>query len=313
MREPPKRLSANLTRLRRGLGRYRTLLAVAALIVLSLIYIFIFHKSLNELISVALPNAVAALFVFLAVYALYQFIGVAPTDEIATLLDSHRDQFTAHVANELEELDGEIRRLKIPRPRGIIDFFPHWNEMTGEDWQDVLDRAEHIDVVMNWCDSWFEANARLFRRLLSNGARVDLFLPDPGLSGNKLESSDRDRVDRLAITYDMPRQTVRFKIADSVVRLVDLGASPNQITVRLLDGLTYPAVRVDENRLLISHYDQFRVGHPRAYALLLDLEESAELSAYWSEQFGLFYEVEPTPVEKLVRLRQSLGANKASS
>lgn len=307
MGEPQRRLSAGLASLRRGLGRYRILLAILVLLLLSLSYVLAFDKSVPELLETALPNAVAALFVFLAVYALYQFIGIAPNDEVARLLDGHQERLTDHLNDELHGIRREVRRLSIPRPRGILNFFPHWSEMSGQDWESVLSDATHVDIVMNWCDSWLEANARLFRELLEEDTTVSLYLPHPGFDNN---NADRERINRLATTYDIPRHVVRFRIAESAAKLVDLGADPDQLTVRLVDGLTFAAVRVNEYRLLVSHYDQFRVGHPKAYALLVDLHESRELFGYWTEQFDYFNDIAPTPVEKLIELRKTLNSSR---
>lgn len=307
MGEPQRSLSANLASIRRGLGRYRILLATFVLLLLSLLYIYVLDKSVAELIEAALPNAVAALFVFLAVYALYQFIGVAPNDEVAHLLDQHQERIATHLDNELRDVRREVGQLSVPRSRGMLAFFPHWNEMTEQDWERVLSGATHVDVVMNWCDSWLEANSRLFRSLLKEGTTVSLYLPDPGF-GNT--AADRDRLNRLATAYDFSRHVVRFRIAKSAAKLVELGAHPDQVAVRLVDGLTFAAVRVNEHRLLISHYDQFRVGHPRAYALLFDLHESDELFGYWREQFNYFNNIEPTPVGKLIELRRTLNSGR---
>ncbi|MGB3444095.1 MAG: hypothetical protein WBA97_35610 [Actinophytocola sp.] len=307
MDEPQRRLSAGLASLRRGLGRYRILLAVLVLLLLSLLYVLVFDKSVPQLIEAALPNAVAALFVFLALYALYQFIGIAPTDEVARLLDRHQEQLADHLKVELQGIQREVSQLSIPRPRGILDFFPHWSEMTGQDWERILSDATHVDIVMNWCDSWLEANARLFRELLEEDTTVSLYLPHPGFDNN---NAHRDRIHRLATTYDVPRHVVRFRIAESAAKFVDLGADPDRLTVRLVDGLTFAAVRVNEYRLLVSHYDQFRVGHPKAYALLVDLHESSELFGYWTEQFDYFNNIAPTPVERLIELRKTLNTSK---
>lgn len=307
MDEPQGSLSASLTSLRRGLGRYRILLATATLILLSLSYILVFHKSVAELVEAALPNAIAALFVFLTVYALYRFIGVAPTDEVANLLDAHEEHIAARLKGELEDIRRDVGQLSIPRPRGILDFFPHWSEMTGQDWERVLFDATHIDIVMNWCDSWVEANARLFRTLLAEETTVSLYLPDPGFENT---SADRERINRLAATYDFPAHVIRFRIAESATKFVDLGANPDQLTVRLVEGLTFAAVRVNEHRLLVSHYDQFRVGPPKAYALLLDLHESPELFGYWTDQFNHFNDIAPTHVNRLLELRTTLNSGR---
>jgi hypothetical protein len=74
-----------------------------------------------------------------------------------------------------------------------------------------------------------------------------------------------------------------------------------------MEGLTYSAIRINKSRLLISHYDQFRVGQPRAHALLLDLAERPELAEYWAHQFERFEAVEPTPVDLMMQLRRSFG------
>jgi hypothetical protein len=260
-------------------------------------------------VETALPNAVAALFVFLAIYALYQFIGISPSDEIAQLLDSQREQLGSRSQEDLQGIAVEMRRLDLSRPRGILNLYPHWNEISGQDWEVILEGAWQVDIVMNWCDSLLEANARIFRRLISEGLSVSLYLPDPGSFGGRegLSEQDRDRLNQLAATYSMPRGAVRLRIAESASKLVDLGAREEQVTVRLLKGLTYSAVRINRSRLLISHYDQFRVGHPRAHALLLDLDESAELSNYWSEQFQRFESIRPTSLAKMMRLRRSFG------
>ncbi len=310
MGEPQRSLSASLASLRRGLGRYRILLAILVLLLLSLVYVLVFDKTIPELVEAALPNAVAALFVFLAVYALYQFIGIAPNDEVANLLDEHQDRVDAHLDDQLRDLRREVGQLSIPRPRGILDFFPNWSEMTGQDWERILSDATHIDIVMNWCDSWLEANARLFRGLLAEGTTVSLYLPNPGFGNN---TTDRDRINRLAKTYNLPRHIVRFRIAESAAKLVELGAPPDHLTVHLVDGLTFAAVRVNEYQLLISHYDQFRVGHPKAYALLVDLHESKELFDYWTEQFDHFNNIPPTPVDKLITLRKALNSRRAGA
>ncbi len=257
----------------------------------------------------AIPNAVAALFVFLAVYVLYQFIGVTPSDEIAQLLDKQVDQLSRRSRRDLAEITAEMQRLQIPRPRGILNFYPHWNEISGQDWESILNGARQLDIVMNWCDSLLDANARTFRQLLAGEVRVTLYLPHPGSlgTGDDRRSEDCAWLTQLAHTYEVRRSAVRLHIADSVSQLLQLGARTEQITIRLMEGLTYSAVRVNESRLLISHYDQFRVGQPRAHALLLDLDESVELRSYWDYQFSLFEAVPPTPVEVMMQLRRSLA------
>lgn len=306
---PAKSLSASIGRLRRALGRYRILLAASTLVALSLAYSLIFHNHILQLVETAIPNAVAALFVFLAIYVLYQFIGISPSDEIAQLLDNQRDQLGNRSRKDLQRIAAEMRRLQLARPRGILNLYPHWNEISGGDWEVILAGARQVDIVMNWCDSLLEANTGIFRRLISEGLSVSLYLPDPGSFGGRegLTPQDRDRLNQLAATYSMPRGAVRLRIAESVSKLVELGAPEEKITVRLMKGLTYSAIRINKSRLLISHYDQFRVGHPRAHALLLDLDESTELRNYWSEQFQRFESIRPTPLAKMMRLRRSLG------
>jgi hypothetical protein len=303
-------LSANINRLRKGLGRYRLLLTVIVLVALSLAYSSVFHHRLSQLVETSLPNAIAALFVFLALYILYAFIGISPSDEIAQLLDNQRDKLKSESQHDLRRIAGEIQRLQLARPRGIRDLYPHWDEMSGQDWEVILDEARHVDIVMNWCDSLLEGNARAFRRLISSGMTIALYLPDPGGFGDseRLAPQDRTRLNQLGAEYALPRGTVRLHIAESAVKLVELGAREDQITIRLLKRLTYSAVRIDRSRLLISHYDQFRMGHPRAHALLLDLDESAELQSYWADQFYRYESIQPTPLEKMLRLRRSFGA-----
>lgn len=302
-------MSASISRLRRALGRYRLLLAVLTLVALSLIYKLVFGHGIRELVETAIPNAIAALFVFLAVYALYQFIGVTPSDEIAQLLDKQGDQLGKRARKDLEAVAAELRRLQIPRPRGILGFYPQWSEISGQEWESILSGARQLDIVMNWCDSLLESNSRTFRRLLADGLAVTLYLPHPGNFGTGDDSSSEDRawLNQLADTYKMPRKAVRLRIAESVSQLLDLGARSEQVTVLLLRGLTYSAVRIDKSRLLVSHYDQFRVGHPRAHALLLDLGESPELRSYWADQFYRFESIAPTPVDMMMQLRRSLG------
>jgi hypothetical protein len=306
---PEKKLSAGIKRLRKGLGRYRVLLAAVTLVAISLVYSLIFHHRFGGLVDSALPNAVASLAVFLTLYALYQFVGVSPLDEIAQILDRHRGQLGKVLEGESRRLTQEVQRLVIPRPRGIIKFYAHWSEMNGQDWDDILKDASEIDIVMNWCDSLIDANARLFRQLIAGGMTIALYLPHPGSfgGGERLSEKDRERLNRLANTYSMPRGTARLRIAESASKLVELGAKKNQITIRLLKGLTYSAVRVNKSRLLISHYDQFRIGHPRAHALLLDLDESPELHSYWTEQFERFEAIRPTSLNKMLHLRRSFG------
>lgn len=258
----------------------------------------------------AIPNAVAALFVFLALYALYQFIGVAPSDELAQLLDKQSEQLGDRSWGEITEIAAELRRLQIPRPRGVLAFYPQWSLISSQDWESILNGARHLDIIMNWCGSLLEANARTFGRLLADGLSVALYLPHPGNFGSRDDASSENRawLNQLADTYQMPRKAVRLRIAESVSQLLELDARTDQITIRLLQGLTYSAVRIDRSRLLISHYDQFRVGAPRAHALLLDLDESPELRSYWAEQFYRFESITPTPVDLMLQLRRSLGS-----
>lgn len=306
---PGKKFAAGVKRLRKALGRYRVLLAAVTLVAISLVYSTVFHHRFSGLVSSALPNAVASLAVFLALYALYQFVGVSPLDEIAQILDRHRNELGKQLAGESRRLAGEVQRIVIPRPRGIIKFYAHWNEMNGQDWEGILEGASEIDIVMNWCDSLIDANARMFRQLIASGMTVALYLPHPGSFGgsDRMSERDRERLDRLARTYSLPRGVARLRIAESVSKFVELGAEKDHLTIRLLKGLTYSAVRVNRSRLLISHYDQFRTGHPRAHALLLDLDESPELHSYWTEQFARYQSIRPTSLEKMLRLRRSLG------
>ncbi len=302
-------LAAGLTSLRKALGRYRALLAAVTLAALCLAYQLIFHDRLIALVKAVLPNSIAALFVFLALYFLYNFIGIRPSDEVAQLLDKQRGQMVGEIRADSQHLAEEMQRLQVPRPRGILNLFPHWDEMNSSDWEAILNEARHLDIIMNWCDSLLEANGRTFRRLLSAGATINLYLPHPGGfgDGDQVSSEDRDHIIQLSTMYDMPRRTIRFHIAESVSKLMELGARTDQIEVRLLGVLQYSAVRIDRRHVLISHYDQFRVGHPRSHALLLDLEESMELRTYWADQFSRFEAISPTSIDTLLRLRRNLG------
>ena len=229
---PGKTLAVGVSRLRTGLGRYRVLLAAVTLVTISLVYSLIFHNSVGGLIDSAIPNAVASLAVFLALYALYQFVGVSPLDEVARILDRHREELGRVLTGESHRLTNEVQRLVIPRPRGIISFYAHWNEMSGQDWEAILSDAREIDIIMNWCDSLLEAHARIFRRLIADGMTITLYLPHPGSfgGGERLSERDRERLDRLARTYSLPRGTARLRIAESASRLIELGAREDQIT-----------------------------------------------------------------------------------
>lgn len=296
----PTTLAASVDVLRRALERFRILIAVLALILFGAAYVGGLGRTARDLGVAGLPNVIATLLVFIVVTGFYRFAGISQTDQTAHLLDEQRLQIIADLAAQ-----------SAGPPGPVVAFHPIWAEISTDSWRAFVGDAQRIDVVMNWSDSLFESHIPAFRSAIRGRAKFCLWLPDPGLpiDGATLSDEDRRRMEGLGSSYGLNYRYVRFHIANSVTKLIEIGARPEDISVRLLRRLAYSVVRVDGERLMLSNFDQFRVDHPRASAFVLDLSANTGVKEYWGDQFEKFEAVPPTSTQRLLELRVALGQN----
>lgn len=285
--EPLAKSRGNLLR---QLDRYEPLVGILALLLLVLWFLFPDRNDTGSLIDASLPNAIAALGVFLVLFAYSRYIGKSREDETRELLDLQAER---------------IERMR--RPVGVLDFYPDWGEIDQSFWREFIVGADSIDVVMNFSNTFFENNQAAFVAAIKGGATFNLYLPHPGGFAHDpagLDRHDSDRLSELARAYNMQLNGVRERIARSASTLIGFGATHSQVTVRLLPRLTYAVVRVDERKIVLSHYDQFPVDHASASALVLRPGASDKLERYWTRQFRKLAQIDPTPVERLLELRE---------
>ena len=283
-------LAKSRSRLLKQLDKYEPLVGLLAILLLVVIFLFPERNDTATLFDASLPNAIAALGVFLVLFVYSRYIGKSRADETRELLDLQA---------------ARIDRMR--RPAGVIDFHSNWGAIDSRFWREFIDDAASIDVVMNFSNSFFESNQAAFVAAIHRGASFNLYLPDPGgfdPDSGSLSGQDRQRLTELARAYNMQLNGVRERIARSASTLVGFGASHAQVTVRLLPRLSYAVVRTDDRKIVLSHYDQFPVDHASASALVLRPGADDNLQSYWARQFSDLANVAPTPVEKLLELRQ---------
>jgi hypothetical protein len=188
-----------------------------------------------------------------------------------------------------------VDRLRIQRPEGVLELFPVWAKIGTDDWERLLKDVDELDIVMNFCDTLLDGFGLTFRTVFDRGGRICLWLPDP---------SNPETLDRLVRLYGVEREEIAGRIVKSASRLdwlrEDSEVEEASVEIRVMkEMLTSPLMRLNRTRVLLSHYDQFYAGHPKAMALLIDLTESQKLQKYWDDQFKEFTSMTTAGVDLL--------------
>ncbi|WP_374457143.1 hypothetical protein [Nocardioides sp.] len=255
------------------LRRYEWLVALLALVLLTLLYLFLPDRSASDLWEASLPNAIAALAIFFVILAYNQYLRRGPLEDVQELLDRQTQ---------------DIREAISPLG-GVTAFYPDWSTISEADWRSLLESAHRIDIVMNFSSSFLDRNNASIGAAAKAGATINLYLPDPGDPGDPVVSdSERERLSDLARAYDINVPTLQERIAGSVKMARSLATDPARVSVRFYPRLMYAAVRLDQQTLVLSHYDQFPTLNAKACAIVLDVGASDVLKAYWANQFATF-------------------------
>jgi hypothetical protein len=260
----------------------KAIIAIVAIAALSLGYPQLVGKPLQpaiiELIIDLIPNLVASLLAFVALYYLFFRHGIVESQQ-----NLHEDR------GRIAELEEENKRIstvvtQIAQDVQNVIVFDNHRKI---DWASVLDTSHSMDIAVCYWDSWVKSNWEHLIDFFKRGGHIRLIIPSTTLEAavssahRNFPRYSRDRF------IEKVNDTARFMYQ----ALTESGSYVGSLEVYFLKGgLNYAAIRVDNKVIYLSFYEhsnKVRIGAP---SILLPLDSSEYLREYWSEEFASLFE-----------------------
>jgi len=250
-----------------------TLLSVAVMLTLSLLYIF-WHPEdssyFGKLVINSIPSAIVILITVPIVYILFELMGLRFFKKII-YLDS------SEVAKEIIE---SINKQRFPQ---LLNFQETFRNV---DWKQLLQECgdnSHIDIIVYYFDSWVNSNYEyLVSYFKKKKSTIRIFVADPNDSYilnnvNRLFPENSAEIIKEKITKTYERFKNALKEAQGEKERVEFYYVPHL--------LNYSAQCINDKYLVLSFYEMFRnesrIDSP---AMIIDLEASKHLDKYWHKE-----------------------------
>lgn len=238
-----------------------------------------FLSSLCDLIRNVIPNLVAAVVVFLAIYWILSNRGLVPSQ-------LEREASEKRIIEQVLE----AARGSTSGPSEIQHFYPAFQQV---DWDHLIGMAQlRIDIVVNYFDSWVKDNRSLLIAFFKKPKTVlYLYLPDPNCG---------KVFDELSELYtDSSESVLREKIEKTEKRFLEAiqeaGGTKSQLKVYWLTVRpTYALQRFDSRLAVFSAYDNARTPGVASPAFVLDLHRAASVADYFERELK-YLQTKQTP------------------
>jgi hypothetical protein len=245
-------------------------LAFVAAFALTLLYVLIDASGGSGVVarlgSSLIPNLIAALVIFVAIYLILVQKG------IPTMRDVVEEVKSAARAGSNERAEAT----------DVINFYPNLRTVP---WPALLNDAHSLDIAVCYWDSWVKANWEPLVQFFARGGSMRVFLPDARVN---------DAVTVVCQRFsEHPTNTIKLKIINTGLRMDEALRASGSRAARLEvfffpQSLNYSAIRFDSESVLLSVYEQFREERIDSSAILLNLTNSSHLAQYWDKEFGEF-------------------------
>ena len=218
-----------------------------------------------------IPNLLASLIAFLAIYWLLTRQGISPSETETSSVE----------ANVLAAVQGAIG-AGTTTPSGVIAFFPSFKEIDWGVW--IKEANREIDIVVNYFDSWVNDHFDELVSFFQKGkTRLNLYIPDPSTPG---------LVEQLHLIYtDRSEEFLREKIALTAKRLRDAleqaGGKADRLKVYPLRRRpNYALQRIDGRIAVFSAFDNVRGHGVDSPAIVLDLHKEPNVHEYFERELN---------------------------
>lgn len=204
------------------------------------------NGSIDGLLISVIPNLIASLITFVALYFALERHGI--------------------VVGEMPATTDAVARAEIQRHDQL-------------EWDVVIRRAHALDIAVFYYGSWVGDNHDAFVEFFRNGGRLRIAVTDPS---NKVLVGAAQKY----FFPNLDPRALRGKIVDTMTALRraldESGTTRGTASWFAFSSLLhYSFVLVDERVLYLSVYEQFRGPTVRAPVFRIDLTEDATSAEYW--------------------------------
>lgn len=172
----------------------------------------------------------------------------------------------------------------------VRDFFARHDDVN---WGEVISEARSLDIVTYYYDGWVRQHHDQFVTFFRSGGKLALIISDPEdvqlMSAVQRQHFPRVTPDELAKKVMATISSVQSAVNDSGIPNIhpDIRYFP-----RLLN---YSFVLVDERRLYLSVFEQFRGPTVRSSVFTVDLTVDKQLEEYWLNNLKEFKRTSRSP------------------
>ena len=254
------------------------ILAIAGIVILSLIYSFWEPTEANrfeQLIEAVIPSVIAVLLAIPVVYFLFEQKGIQLNGSAFTAADVN--QLTSAIAEKFEITSSGKSPVRLPELRAFHETYRQ------VDWKSLLNEASRqIDIVVYYFDSWVNSNYDdIVQYFGKPGTKMRVFVADPE------DEAVLSNVQRLFPEY-RPDE-IKGKIERTGERLAAALAHAGGNSGRLEfyhvpHVLNYSIQTVDGKILVLSVFEMFRKRKIDSPAVIVDLQYSTQVGAFWQKE-----------------------------
>lgn len=167
---------------------------------------------------------------------------------------------------------------------GAVRCFPRYRLIR---WEDLLNNARSLDIVVCYFDSWVQRNWEHIVGLFKRGGNIRVFMTNPS-----------NLTSLAMVTKRFPEhtpETITSKILETARHLFnahqEAATRAGTLTIAFVDEpLNYSAVRIDHERVIMGIYEQYRSGKIDSPGFLFELSDSEQIAAFWNKEFDGFYQ-----------------------
>jgi uncharacterized membrane protein YeaQ/YmgE (transglycosylase-associated protein family) len=263
----------------RGQIRWLTvILAIAGIVILSLVYSFWTPAETNrfgQLIEAVIPSVIAVLLAIPVVYFVFEQKGIQLNGPTFTATDVN--QLASAITEKLEITSSGKAPMRLPELRA---FYETYRQV---DWKSLLnDASQQIDIVVYYFDSWVNSNYDdIVQYFGKPGTKMRVFVADPE------DEAVLSNVQRLFPEYR--QEEIKGKIERTGERLAaalaDAGGNSGRLEFyHVPHVLNYSIQTIDGKILVLSVFEMFRKRKIDSPAVVVDLQCSTQVVAFWQKE-----------------------------